>query len=55
MFRITVRGKLGLVLLALSACNTWCYWRRPPVTPGVTGEHRRCAPAMSASRTGNSD
>ena len=30
-------------------------WRTAPETPGVTGEHRRCAPAMSASRTGNSD
>ena len=33
----TVRGKLGSVLLAPFACNTWCYRRRSPVTPGVTG------------------
>ena len=32
-----VRGKLGSVLLAPFACNTRCYWRRSPVTPGVTG------------------
>ena len=35
--------------------NTREYTLQSPVTPGVTGEHRRCAPAMSASRTGNSD
>ena len=47
----TGRGKLGLVLLAPSTCNTWCYWRCSPVTLGVTGEHRRCAPAIFACNT----
>ena len=34
------------------ACNTGCYRRSPPVTPGVTGEHRRCALANGACNTG---
>ena len=28
-------------------------WRTPPVAADATGGHRRCALAMSASRTGN--
>ena len=40
------------MLQAKSACNTRCYWRRLPVTPGVIGEHRRCAPANGACNTG---
>ena len=37
-FYFTVRGKLGSV--------------KSPVTPGVTGAVRRCAPAMFACNTG---
>ena len=40
------------MLLAPFACNTGCYRRTSPVTPGVTGERRRCAPANGACNTG---
>ena len=34
------------------ACNTGCYRRRSPVTPGVTGAIRQSAPAPLACNTG---
>ena len=37
--------------IGAGACNTGCYRRRSPVTPGVTGAVRRCAPAPFACNT----
>ena len=54
-FVIIVTQKLDTFNYSSAAINRqsveswdWCYWRRPPVKPGVTGEHCRCAPALVA-------
>ena len=46
----SVRGKLGSVK-APFASNTRCYWRRAPVTPGVTGANRRLALGITFRQT----
>ena len=38
------------LLQSVESCDR-CYWRRSPVTPGVTGAVRRCAPAPLACNT----
>ena len=43
-----IRGHEQISWPLIGPCNSRCAWRTAPVTPGVTGGQRRCAPAMSA-------